>query len=104
MMDENVKMTDEDIAKFPNCVVLNSTNYFNKGASDELLTTLAKKKGWTIVTKDIRMALRSLIVDVPILYVSDEFKQIYYLTVDLYGRNHYPEMFDYIQKRFHYDR
>lgn len=99
-MDENVKMSEADIMELCECNIVNSTDRFKKGTKDEILTAYAKKRGWIIVTKDIRMALRSLIDGVPIIYVSDEFKLITFLKVDIYDRKKYPEMFDYIQERF----
>ena len=52
--------------------VINSTDIFRKGEPDEKLTARAKKKGWIIVTRDIRMALRSLIDGVPIIFINDD--------------------------------
>ena len=102
LMDENVKMSEIDIDDLKNCNVLNSTDRFKKGTLDESLTLRAKKEGWIIVTKDIRMALRSLIDAVPIIYVSDDGKTISFLHVQLYGRVQYPEMYEYLKKRFGY--
>lgn len=101
-MDENVKMSVEDIVELKNSVVINSTDQFPKGTDDEILTKVAKKNDWVIVTKDIRMALRSLQDGVSVIYISDDFKTVSYLNVRIYGRSHYPEMFDYIQKRYGY--
>ncbi len=99
-MDENVKMSVEDILDLKCSIVINSTDQFPKGTPDEVLTKASKENNWIIITKDIRMALRSLIDDVPVIYISDDFKNISYLNVRIYGRSHYPEMFDYIHKRF----
>jgi len=98
-MDENVKMSETDINDLENCKVVNSTEKFHKGTPDEVLTNWAKKEGWVIVTKDIRLALRSLIDAVPVIYVSDD-ETISFLHVQLYGRDQYPEMYDYLKKRF----
>ena len=101
MFDENVKMSDTDIDEISNdCKVINSTDIFKKGAKDEILTQCAKEEGYIIVTKDIRMALRSLVDGVPVIYVSDDFQTISFLKVDIYGRKKYPRIFDYLQKRF----
>lgn len=100
LMDENVKMSQSDIDKLIGCIVINSTDKFKKGTDDRVLTKASKENGWVIVTKDIRMALRSLEDGVPVLFVSDEFKSISYLTANIYGRRKYPRMFDYIHKRF----
>lgn len=99
-MDENVKMSEIDVVTLKNCNILNSTDRFKKGTLDENLTYWAKKEGWVIVTKDIRMALRSLIDAVPVIYVSDDDDTISFLHVQLYGRDQYPEMYDYLNKRF----
>ena len=101
-MDENVKMSEIDIDDLKNCNILNSTDRFKKGTLDESLTLRAKKEGWIIVTKDIRMALRSLIDAVPVIYVSDDDKTISFLHVQLYGRDQYHEMYDYLNKRYGY--
>lgn len=101
-MDENVKMSITDIEKIQNCTIINSTDKFLQGTPDDILTKEAMKNNWIIVTKDIRMALRSLIDNVPVIYISDDFKTISYLSVSLYGRKYFPEMFDYIQNRFGY--
>lgn len=100
LMDENVKMSVEDIMELKGCMVINSTDQFPKGTVDEILTEASKENDWIIVTKDIRMALRSLIDNVPVIYISDDFKTISYLSVSIYERKHYAEMFDYLQKRF----
>ncbi len=101
-MDENVKMSVSDIEKLTKCVVINSTDRFPQGTLDEILTKASKDNNWIIVTKDIRMALRSLMDNVPVIYISDDFKTVSYLSVSLYGRKEFPEMFDYIQDRFGY--
>ncbi len=102
-MDENVKMSQEDLDDFPEGCVINSTDMFRKGTPDELLTKIAKKKGWIIVTKDIRMALRSLIDKVPVIYISDDDKCISYLEVKVYKRGIYRNMHDYLYRRFGYN-
>lgn len=101
-MDENVKMSIGDIEKLTKCTIINSTDKFLQGTPDEILTKASKENNWIIVTKDIRMALRSLMDNVPIIYISDDFKTISYLSVRLYDQKHFPEMFEYIQKRFGY--
>lgn len=102
LMDENVKMSQEDLETFPAGCVVNSTDMFNKGTPDELLTKLAKKKGWIIVTKDIRMALRSLIDNVPVIHINDSDKSTSYLEVKVYKRDKYRKMYDYLYRRFGY--
>ena len=99
LMDENVKMSIIDIERL-GLDIINSTDKFPKGTDDAVLTKASKKNNWIIVTKDIRMALRSLQDGVEVIFVSDDFKNISYLTTNLYGRNKYPKMFDYLSKRF----
>ena len=103
-MDENVKMTVDDVVRLKKCVVINSTDQFPKGTPDEVLTEASKENDWIIVTKDIRMALRSLMDNVPVIYISDEFKTISYLSVSIYERKHYADMFDYLYKRFEFNQ
>lgn len=103
-MDENVKMSEIDIDRLKNCNIINSTDRFRKGTSDDVLMTWAKKEDWVIVTKDIRMALRSLIDAVPVIYANDGSQTISFLHVQLYGREQYPEMHEYLKKRFIYDK
>jgi len=102
LMDENSKMSLVDKWQLKKCEVINSTDRFKKGTKDETLTFWAKKEGWVIVTKDIRLALRSLMDVVPVIYISDDDNTISFLHVQLYGRDQYPEMYDYINKRFGY--
>lgn len=102
LMDENVKMSVGDIEKLSSCDIINSTDKFPKGTRDEILTEASKENDWIIVTKDIRMALRSLQDNVPVIYISDKFRSISFLSVSIYGRARFPEMFDYIEKRFGY--
>lgn len=98
-MDENIKMSDIDVKSLDECVI-NSTSIFPKGTKDEVLTKHAKKKGWVIVTKDIRFALRSLVDDVPVIYISDDFQTISFLKVSINNPRNYKSMFDYLGKRF----
>ena len=82
--------------------VINSTDIFRKGERDEKLTEMAKEKGWIVVTRDIRMALRSLIDGVPIIFINDDYKTVSYVTSKSHGVKKYPDMFDYINERFGY--
>jgi len=103
LVDENIKMSGDDIHSMKSCKIINSTDIFRKGEPDETLTEMAKIKGWVIVTKDIRMALRSLMDKVPVIFISDDFQCATYLTAKSYGRKKFPEMFDYIHRRFGYN-
>lgn len=102
LIDENIKVSSLDLIKFNNCFVINSTDIFPNGTKDEVLTAYALKHGYIIVTKDVRMTLRSLIDGVSIIYISDELKVSSWLKVKTRGRSYFPEMFDYIKERFGY--
>jgi hypothetical protein len=104
LMDENVRMSTTDIEKLGNCNIINSTDRFRTGEDDAILTKASKKFGWVIVTKDIRMALRSLEDGVPVIYISDEFNNISYLTAKSHGRNEYESMYNYLHKRFGFNQ
>lgn len=103
LIDENVKISSIDIQKIDKSKVINSTDIFRKGDPDEKLTAMAKEKGWIIVTRDIRMALRSLIDGVPIIFINDDYKTISYVTSKNHGKNKYKDMFNYINERFGYE-
>jgi len=102
LIDENVKISSIDIQKIDKSKVINSTDIFRKGEPDEKLTAMAKEKGWIIITRDIRMALRSLIDGVPIIFINDDYETITYVTSKSHGKKKYPDMFEYINERFGY--
>lgn len=102
LIDENVKISSIDIQKMNKSKVINSTDIFRKGEPDEKLTAMAKEKGWIIITRDIRMALRSLIDGVPIIFINDDYETITYVTSKSHGKKKYPDMFEYINERFGY--
>ena len=60
---------------------------------------MAKDKGWVIVTRDVRMALRSLIDGVPIIFINDDYKTVSYVTSKTHSRKKYTEMFEYISEK-----
>ena len=97
-----MRISEKDIKLFTKSIVINSGEIFPEGTSDEHLTKISAEKGWVIVTKDIRMALRSLQENVPVIYVNDEFKTTSFLNVSLYGASKYPEMFAYAEKKYGY--
>lgn len=103
LIDENVKISSIDIQKIDKSKVINSTDIFRKGEPDEKLTAMAKEKGWIIVTRDIRMALRSLIDGVPIIFINDDYKTVSYVTSKNHSKNKYKDMFNYINERFGYE-
>ena len=99
LIDENVKISSIDIQKIKKSVIINSTDIFRKGELDEKLTAMAKDKGWVIVTRDVRMALRSLIDGVPTVFINDDYKTVSYVTSKIHGRGKYRDMFEYIRER-----
>lgn len=103
LMDENVKISGDDMLRFPVGSVVNATKYFHKGTPDESLTKFAKDMDMVIVTKDIRMALRSLIDNVPVIYISDDYKCVSYLEVKVYNGKDHVVMRDYLHQRFGFD-
>tara|TARA_R110000737_G_scaffold353057_1_gene401977 strand:+ start:2069 stop:2407 length:339 start_codon:yes stop_codon:yes gene_type:complete len=99
LIDENVKISSIDIQKIKKSNIINSTDIFRKGERDEKLTAMAKDKGWVIVTRDVRMALRSLIDGVPIIFINDDYKTVSYVTSKTHGKKKYPDMFEYIREK-----
>jgi len=99
LIDENVRISSIDIQKINKSKVVNSTDIFRKGEQDEKLTAMAKDKGWVIVTRDVRMALRSLIDGVPVIFINDDYKTVSYVTSKIHGKRKYPDMFEYIREK-----
>ena len=99
LIDENIKISSIDIQKIKKSNIINSTDIFRKGERDEKLTAMAKDKGWVIVTRDVRMALRSLIDGVPIIFINDDYKTVSYVTSKTHGKKKYPDMFEYIREK-----
>ena len=99
LIDENVRISSIDIQKIKKSVIINSTDVFRKGERDEKLTAMAKDKGWVIVTRDVRMALRSIIDGVPVIFINDDYKTVSYVTSKTHGKKKYPDMFEYIREK-----
>lgn len=99
LIDENVRISSIDIQKIKKSNIINSTDVFRKGERDEKLTAMAKDKGWVIVTRDVRMALRSLIDGVPVIFINDDYKTVSYVTSKIHGKRKYPDMFEYIREK-----
>jgi len=99
LIDENVRISSIDIQKIKKSNIINSTDVFRKGERDEKLTAMAKDKGWVIVTRDVRMALRSLIDGVPVIFINDDYKTVSYVTSKTHGKKKYPDMFEYIREK-----
>lgn len=100
LIDENVKISPQDAMLFEESVITNSVDYYQHGTPDHILTKRAKKEGLIIVTKDIRMALRSLKDGVGVIFITNDGKEIDYLTVLNHDVSEYKEMHDYLYKRF----
>jgi len=99
LIDENVRISSIDIQKIKKSNIINSTDVFRKGERDEKLTAMAKDKGWVIVTRDVRMALRSIIDGVPVIFINDDYKTVSYVTSKTHGKKKYPDMFEYIREK-----
>ena len=99
LIDENVRISSIDIQKIKKSNIINSTDVFRKGERDEKLTAMAKDKGWVIVTRDVRMALRSIIDGVPVIFINDDYKTVSYVTSKIHGKRKYPDMFEYIREK-----
>lgn len=80
--------------------IINSTDLYRHGTPDHVLTERAKKDDMVIVTKDIRMALRSLKDNVGVIFITDDGKEIDYLTVINHDVSEYKEMYEYLLRRF----
>jgi rRNA-processing protein FCF1 len=98
LIDENCKVSPIDIRLLKECDITNSADIFRAGEKDEVLTKRAKREGWTIVTQDIRMALRSLKDGVGVIFIDEE--GVNYLTVEKHDIREFKEMHSYLYNRF----
>ncbi len=97
-IDENMKISNRDIEKI-NCDVINCTDIFQEGTPDEELIKKCKKNNWIMVSRDIRMALKSLQEGIPVIFISDDLKNISYLTANSDVKKH-GKIHRYLSKRF----
>lgn len=104
MMDENIKMSVNDIQKIRNATIINSVTIHPKGTSDDKLIKTAQKNGWIIVTQDIKMTIRCLTKSVPVIFVDNDIKETSYLEAKKLGKNKYKEMCNFIQEWFSYGK
>ncbi len=100
LIDENIKVSPQDFMKLnDDIIVINSTDLYRHGTKDEILTARAKRDELVIITKDIRMALRSLKEGVEVIFV-EEFGEITFLSAIKHDKTEYAEMYEYLLKRF----
>ncbi len=100
MIDENTKMSDEDINDLSHMRIMNSTRKFKKGTPDKLLIQWVKDTGWVLVTKDIRMAIRALMEACPVLMINEDFKLISLMETKIHAVDSYKELHDYFSDRY----
>jgi len=100
LIDENIKISPQDVLLFEESVIINSTDLYRHGTKDEILTKRAKRDELVIVTKDIRMALRSLKEGVEVIFIEDGTENIDFLSAIKHDRSEFKEMYKYLQKRF----
>ena len=93
ILDENIRMNEDIIKKFPNCI--NVTDIFDAGTEDKLIIEYAKEKGYTIVTKDVRMTILSLIEEVPTLFVNSDFGVISLIKAEEESKELYRDLYNY---------
>lgn len=98
LIDENIKISPIDIRLLKECDIINSTDLYRHGTKDEILTKRAKRDGLIIVTKDIRMTLRSLKDGVGVIFIDE--KGVEYLTVEKHKIKEFKEMHNYLYNRF----
>jgi len=100
MIDENTKMSDDDINNLSHMKIMNSTRKFKKGTPDKLLIQWVKDTGWVLVTKDIRMAIRALMEGCPVLMINEDFKLISLMETNIHTVNSYKELHKYFSNRY----
>lgn len=97
LIDENIKVSPADKIKLGE--VINSTELYRHGTKDEILTKRARIDELIIVTKDIRMALRSLKEGVEVIFI-EECGDISFLSAIKHDKSEYPDMYEYLHNRF----
>ncbi|MGI0086797.1 MAG: DUF5615 family PIN-like protein [Nitrosotalea sp.] len=66
VIDENMSLSNKELEKNPEFA--NTKHEVGVGAKDEKILEIAKKEGWTIVTKDKRFTLDLLIEGLEVWY------------------------------------
>ena len=97
LIDENMRMNDEVIKKFPNC--MNSTKRFKKGTSDRLLIQWCKDTGWVVATRDIRMTILALGEGVPVLFVNRDYEVTKLIKPDFVDDSLYKDLRNFLVER-----
>lgn len=97
LLDENIRMNEEIIKKFPNCI--NVTDIFSSGTEDKKILQYCKDKGYTIVTKDVRMTILSLIDSVPVLFVNSDYGVISLIRAQEESKDLYRELYIYFTEQ-----
>lgn len=100
LIDENIKISPIDSMTLnDSMIIINSTDLYRHGTKDEILTKRAKLDELTIVTMDIRMALRSLKEGVEVIFI-EVGGEVSYLSAIKHDKSEFIEMYDYLTKRF----
>lgn len=100
LIDENTRLSDEDLNELSHMKIMNSTDKFKKGTNDKLLIEWVKMTGWVLVTKDIRMAIRALMEACPVLLVNEDFKLIALIEAKIHDERIYKDLHNYLSKRY----
>ena len=108
LIDENTRLSDEDLNELSHMKIMNSTDKFKKGTNDKLLIEWVKMTGWVLVTKDIRMAIRALMEACPVLLLNEDFGIIALMETKIHNIEIYKDLHKYLSKRYmigkHIDR
>jgi len=100
LIDENTRLTDDDLEGLKQLRIINSTDKFKKGTKDELLIEWVKMTGWVLVTKDIRMAIRGLMEACPVLLINEDFGIIALMETRIHNIEIYKDLHKYLTKRY----
>lgn len=100
LIDENTRLSDEDLNELSHMKIMNSTDKFKKGTNDKLLIEWVKMTGWVLVTKDIRMAIRALMEACPVLLVNEDFGIIALMETKIHDERIYKDLHKYLSKRY----
>lgn len=100
LIDENTRLSDEDLNELSHMKIMNSTDKFKKGTNDKLLIEWVKMTGWVLVTKDIRMAIRALMEACPVLLVNEDFGLIALIEAKIHDERIYKDLHKYLSKRY----
>jgi len=99
LIDENLSMTQDDEKKFGRFRVINSKSKFKKGTSDALLIRWVKETGFTLATKDVRMAILALSDGASVLLVNEDFQIITLIRPQVVDKDCFKDIYDYFRER-----